>query len=117
MRTAVVLGLDKLQWVNLIGVWSIRLQALLPLLCEGLCRNASSRYLSLQMTLLLRMDDKMNRQLTCELSIQDTPSVLATELVHYGFINKVGHRRRWDVKFVGCVPARIPHHLGIVGNR
>lgn len=40
------------------------------------------------MTLLLRMDDKMNRQLTCELSIQDTPSVLATELVHYGFINK-----------------------------
>ncbi|KAH8018830.1 hypothetical protein HPB51_012784 [Rhipicephalus microplus] len=40
------------------------------------------------MTLLLRMDDKMNRQLTCELSIKDTPSVLATELVHYGFINK-----------------------------
>nr|UYL95365.1 MAG: hypothetical protein [Dali Nairo tick virus 1] len=40
------------------------------------------------MTLLLRMDDKMNRQLTCELSTQDTPSVLATELVHYGFINK-----------------------------
>lgn len=34
------------------------------------------------------MDDKMNRQLTCELSIKDTPSVLATELVHYGFINK-----------------------------
>ncbi|KAM7281988.1 putative nuclear receptor-binding protein [Ixodes scapularis] len=40
------------------------------------------------MTLLLRMDDKMNRQLTCELSLKDTPSVLVTELVHYGFINK-----------------------------
>lgn len=40
------------------------------------------------MTLLLRMDDKMNRQLTCELSVKDTPTVLAMELVRFGFINK-----------------------------
>ncbi|XP_064487240.1 nuclear receptor-binding protein-like isoform X2 [Ornithodoros turicata] len=43
---------------------------------------------SFVMTLLLRMDDKMNRQLTCELSLKDTPTVLAMELVHFGFINK-----------------------------
>lgn len=35
------------------------------------------------------MDDKMNRQLTAEVSIEDTPENLAQELVHYGFINQV----------------------------
>ncbi|KAF2893694.1 hypothetical protein ILUMI_12478 [Ignelater luminosus] len=44
----------------------------------------------LAMTILLRMDDKMNRQLTCLISDTDTPAptVLAQELVHYGFINE-----------------------------
>lgn len=44
------------------------------------------------MTILLRMDDKMNRQLTCLIADTDTPAptVLAQELVHYGFINEVG---------------------------
>lgn len=43
------------------------------------------------MTILLRMDDKMNRQLTCIISEPDTPSpiTLAQELVYYGFINEV----------------------------
>lgn len=40
-------------------------------------------------TLQLKMDDKMNRQLTAEVSIEDTPENLAQELVHYGFINQV----------------------------
>ena len=39
------------------------------------------------MTLLLRMDDKMNRQLTCEVTTSDSGSNLADELVRYGFIN------------------------------
>ena len=38
------------------------------------------------MTILLRMEDKMNRQLTCEVTEQDTSVTLAEELVHYGFI-------------------------------
>jgi nuclear receptor-binding protein len=42
---------------------------------------------SLQMTLLLRMDDQMNRQLTCEFSLDETPKSLADELVQHGFIN------------------------------
>lgn len=42
-----------------------------------------------QMTLLLRMDDQMNRQLTCEFSGEDTPKSLAEELVGFGFINEV----------------------------
>ena len=46
-------------------------------------------FLFCQVTILLRMDDKMNRQLSCELTDDDTSSVLAEELVHYGFINEV----------------------------
>ncbi|GAB0096545.1 Nuclear receptor-binding protein homolog [Sergentomyia squamirostris] len=41
----------------------------------------------LMMTILLRMDDKMNRQLTCQISQEDTASRLSDELVHLGFIN------------------------------
>lgn len=43
----------------------------------------------LQLTIVLRMDDKMNRQLTCSVTSSDSPAVLAQELVHYGFINEV----------------------------
>ncbi|RZF35452.1 hypothetical protein LSTR_LSTR013110 [Laodelphax striatellus] len=42
----------------------------------------------LMMTILLRMDDKMNRQLTCLVSDLDTSLALAQELVHFGFINE-----------------------------
>ncbi|XP_043269407.1 nuclear receptor-binding protein homolog [Venturia canescens] len=42
----------------------------------------------LLMTILLRMDDKMNRQLTCPISQIDTSMLLAQELVHFGFINE-----------------------------
>ncbi|XP_043252556.1 nuclear receptor-binding protein [Colletes gigas] len=42
----------------------------------------------LLMTILLRMDDKMNRQLTCPVSQIDTSMLLAQELVHFGFINE-----------------------------
>lgn len=41
------------------------------------------------MTILLRMDDKMNRQLTCQISPDDTAIALSHELVHLGFINDV----------------------------
>jgi hypothetical protein len=37
--------------------------------------------------LLLRMDDNMNRQLTCEFTLTETPQMLASELVTHGFIN------------------------------
>ena len=43
------------------------------------------------MTILLRMDDKMNRQLTCPVSQMDTSMLLAQELVHFGFINEVNY--------------------------
>ncbi|KAL3867630.1 hypothetical protein ACJMK2_040508 [Sinanodonta woodiana] len=41
-----------------------------------------------QLNLLLRMDDKMNRQLQCDIAQDDTATGLADELVHYGFINE-----------------------------
>lgn len=45
---------------------------------------------NLMMTLLLRLDDKMNRQLSCEIVPDiESPICLANELVYYGFINQV----------------------------
>lgn len=41
------------------------------------------------MTILLRMDDKMNRQLTCQVTQDDTAMSLSHELVHLGFIHEV----------------------------
>lgn len=43
----------------------------------------------IDLTLLLRMEDKMNRQLSCEMSPDDPVSVLSNELVFYGLINEV----------------------------
>ena len=45
--------------------------------------------ISFHLTLVLRMDDKMNRQLECDFGPKDNAGVLAEELVHYGFINEV----------------------------
>ncbi|XP_072379312.1 nuclear receptor-binding protein homolog isoform X2 [Diabrotica undecimpunctata] len=50
----------------------------------------------LLLTIVLRMDDKMNRQLTSYISPGDNPKVLAQELVHYGFINEVPFRGEWN---------------------
>ncbi|XP_065061812.1 nuclear receptor-binding protein-like isoform X2 [Rhopilema esculentum] len=40
-----------------------------------------------QMTLLLKFEDRMNRQLTCEVQFGEKSEELADELVRYGFIN------------------------------
>ncbi|XP_059045229.1 nuclear receptor-binding protein homolog [Achroia grisella] len=42
----------------------------------------------LLMTILLRMDDKMNRQLTCAVSRRDSAAALARDLVQLGFIHE-----------------------------
>lgn len=44
---------------------------------------------SYQMTLILRMEDKMNRQLSSTVIKGDDAMTLADELVRYGFINEV----------------------------
>ncbi|KAH0952722.1 hypothetical protein HN011_009225 [Eciton burchellii] len=55
------------------------------MMCNVKPREDSNELL---MTILLRMDDKMNRQLTCPVSQTDTSMLLAQELVHFGFINE-----------------------------
>lgn len=40
------------------------------------------------MVLVLRMDDRMNRQLECDFGGEESAITLAEELVHYGFINE-----------------------------
>lgn len=42
----------------------------------------------LQLSLFLKMDDKLHRQLSCDIFPTDTPKDLASELVHYAFINE-----------------------------
>ncbi|XP_033127218.1 nuclear receptor-binding protein-like isoform X2 [Anneissia japonica] len=41
----------------------------------------------LHMELALKMDDKMNRELSCEVQSDESPLLLATELVEFGFIS------------------------------
>ncbi|XP_040168506.1 nuclear receptor-binding protein isoform X1 [Anopheles arabiensis] len=45
------------------------------------------------MTILLRMDDKMNRQLTCPISQDDSAVMLSHELVHLGFIHEMDREK------------------------
>ncbi|XP_013196846.2 nuclear receptor-binding protein homolog [Amyelois transitella] len=45
------------------------------------------------MTILLRMDDKMNRQLTCAVSQRDSAQQLAAELVQLGFIHEADREK------------------------
>ncbi|CAG9861891.1 unnamed protein product [Phyllotreta striolata] len=47
----------------------------------------------LLLTIVLRMDDKMNRQLTSCISPGENPRNIAEELVHYGFINEVDREK------------------------
>lgn len=56
-------------------------------------QNSKTGNLIHQMTILLRMDDKMNRQLTCLVSEMDGSLLLAQELVHFGFINDCDRER------------------------
>ncbi|KAJ0059743.1 hypothetical protein NL108_011243, partial [Boleophthalmus pectinirostris] len=41
-----------------------------------------------QLSLFLKMDDKLHRQLSCDILPTDTSKDLASELVHYAFINE-----------------------------
>ncbi|CAK1545043.1 unnamed protein product [Leptosia nina] len=50
--------------------------------------HADADVTDLLMTILLRMDDKMNRQLTCAVSRRDSAQALAHELVQLGFIHE-----------------------------
>ncbi|KAJ2953051.1 hypothetical protein O0L34_g7442 [Tuta absoluta] len=50
--------------------------------------NQTENSHDLLMTILLRMDDKMNRQLTCAVSRHDAAPLLAGELVQLGFIHE-----------------------------
>ena len=45
----------------------------------------------LQLRILLRMEDNMNRQLSCSISQDEDPEKLANELVQHGFIHRFDH--------------------------
>jgi nuclear receptor-binding protein len=53
----------------------------------GVGQSTNSVSLDRSVTLLLRLDDKMNRQLSCELRPSDTPKGLVEELLSFGLIH------------------------------
>ena len=59
----------------------------------------------IQMTIHLRMDDSMNRQLTGDVTTKDTGASLADELVHHSLINPVS--RTWLTCLCVMTSARI----------
>ncbi|KAJ8918608.1 hypothetical protein NQ315_013114 [Exocentrus adspersus] len=64
----------------------IETRKIINMMCDVKSKEESC---DLLLTIVLRMDDKMNRHLTSCISPGDNPKVLAQELVHYGFINEV----------------------------
>ena len=61
--------------------------------CDIQRRGEGDKGLSehLQLRILLRMEDNMNRQLSCSISQEEDPVRLADELVQHGFIHPVDH--------------------------
>lgn len=51
--------------------------------------NLKPKEHSNELMILLRMNDKMNRQLTCNILDSDSGGSLSQELVHFGFINEI----------------------------
>ncbi|CAH1122588.1 unnamed protein product [Ceutorhynchus assimilis] len=64
----------------------VETRKIINMMCDVKSKEESCDVL---LTIVLRMDDKMNRQLTSCVSPGDNPKVLAQELVHYGFVNEV----------------------------
>ncbi|XP_050310147.1 nuclear receptor-binding protein homolog isoform X2 [Anthonomus grandis grandis] len=64
----------------------VETRKIINMMCDVKSKEESC---DLLLTIVLRMDDKMNRQLTSCISPGDNPKVLAQELVHYGFVNEV----------------------------
>ncbi|XP_060528183.1 nuclear receptor-binding protein homolog isoform X2 [Cylas formicarius] len=64
----------------------VETRKIINMMCDVKSKEESC---DLLLTIVLRMDDKMNRQLTSSISPSDNPKVLAQELVHYGFVNEV----------------------------
>ncbi|XP_055676438.1 nuclear receptor-binding protein isoform X1 [Lutzomyia longipalpis] len=63
------------------------------MMCSVKPREDSCDLMCFQMTILLRMDDKMNRQLTCQVSQDDSATHLSEELVHLGFIHETDREK------------------------
>ncbi|KAJ8934995.1 hypothetical protein NQ314_013066 [Rhamnusium bicolor] len=63
----------------------VETRKIITMMCDVKSKEESC---DLLLTIVLRMDDKMNRHLTSCISPGDNPKVLAQELVHYGFINE-----------------------------
>ena len=61
---------------------------ILNMMCDIKSIPEGEALLVLKLTLLLTMDDRMNRQLSCEITEQDSPHSLAKELVEFGFIHQ-----------------------------
>ncbi|XP_050536299.1 nuclear receptor-binding protein homolog isoform X2 [Daktulosphaira vitifoliae] len=71
---------------NSVGPLDVEVRRVVNMMCNIKPKDDAQN--DFMMTILLRMDDKMNRQLTCSITDADTASTLSQELVHFGFINE-----------------------------
>ncbi|XP_069126081.1 nuclear receptor-binding protein-like [Argopecten irradians] len=72
--------------------------------CEMKKVDDSSNFM---LTLILKMDDKINRKLQAEVTSEDNSQILAQELVQYGFINESDREKIADLiapHFQSCMP-------------
>lgn len=67
------------------GKQDVETRRIVNIMCNIKPQEAGQNFV---MTILLRMDDKMNRQLSCEVTRADTCGGLSEELVFHGFIHR-----------------------------
>ena len=88
-RTTSPIGEESLKPITPENPYDEETRRIINMMCN-IKSQAEGDTLVIKLTLLLRMDDKMNRQLTCEITDDDSPQLLARELVEFGFIHQVG---------------------------
>lgn len=88
-RTTSPIGEESLKPTTPENPYDEETRRIINMMCNIKLQAEGDTLMTIKLTLLLRMDDKMNRQLSCEMTDDDSPQSLARELVEFGFIHQV----------------------------
>ena len=70
-------------------------QQIIEMTCKVEVEDQNTKNCETKLSLLLRFEDQMNRQLNCAVAHDETGVDLANELVHYGLISEVSTQRNF----------------------
>ena len=70
-------------------------QQIIEMTCTVEVEDQNTKNCETKLSLLLRFEDQMNRQLNCAVAHDETGVDLANELVHYGLISEVSTQRNF----------------------